>query len=403
MITDYFNLAFRNVRKRKLRAWLTMLGIIISIATIFILISVSLGLRGAIEEQFRILGTDKFFIQPQGQLAGPGTAGAVTMTERDIEVIEKVNGVKDVSYVLFQPVKVEIDEESRYFNVLGIPADHAQVYTEIAAYKADEGRLITFEKTGEVMLGSHYKYNNLYRKPVKAGDTILVNDQEFEVKTILQPIGNPGDDRLIYMSLDDFHILFPERESIDQIIVQVSAGENLSEVADRTDRRLRSFRNVDKETQDYTILTPEELLSSFGTVLNILTAFLSGVAAISLLVGGIGIANTMYTSVLERTKEIGTMKAIGAKNKDILLVFLIESGFLGLLGGLIGVLFGIVVAKTIEYIAIKQLGTTLLQAATPFSLIAGCLAFSFLAGAISGILPAYRASKVKVVDALRYE
>ena len=138
-------------------------------------------------------------------------------------------------------------------------------------------------------------------------------------------------------------------------------------------------------------------------MLNIITAFLAGVAAISLFVGGIGMANTMYTSVVERTREIGIMKAIGAKNREILYIFLIESGLLGLVGAGIGVLLGYSISKTIEYIAITQLNTNLLQAAAPLYLIFGCLVFGFVIGAVSGTLPAIQASKTNVVDALRYE
>jgi putative ABC transport system permease protein len=111
----------------------------------------------------------------------------------------------------------------------------------------------------------------------------------------------------------------------------------------------------------------------------------------------------MYTSVLERTKEIGVMKAIGAKNSDIRWIFLIESGLLGLVGGIMGVLLGYGGGKLIEYIALNQLNTNLLQIATPLWLIGGCLAFGFLIGAISGTLPAISASRTRVVDALRYE
>ena len=126
-------------------------------------------------------------------------------------------------------------------------------------------------------------------------------------------------------------------------------------------------------------------------------------AAISLLVGGIGIANTMYTSVLERTKEIGVMKSVGAKNSDITLIFLIESGLLGLVGGIIGIVLGVGIGQIVEYIAINRLGTTLLQVSTPFWLIISCLLFAFLAGAAFGTLPALRAAKINPTEALRYE
>ena len=130
---------------------------------------------------------------------------------------------------------------------------------------------------------------------------------------------------------------------------------------------------------------------------------LIGIAAISLLVGGIGIANTMYTAVVERTKEIGIMKSIGAQNKDILLIFVIESGLLGLAGGAVGIAFGIGLSKLVEYLAFAFLGTSLVKAFFPWYLIVGSLVFSFLIGTISGFFPAKQAASLKPVDALRYE
>ena len=403
MIKDYFNLAFRNLRKRKLRSWLTILGIVISIATIFMLISLSIGLEGAVKEQFRLLGADKFFVQPQGQLGGPGAGSAVQLTEKDVEVIEKVNGVKEVSYSTFGSAEVEFQNQKRYTFSVGYPLDKAEVFGEIELYKAEEGRILEEGDEGKVMIGSQYKHNNFFKKPVKVGDKLSVNGKQFEVKGILETVGNPTDDRIIYMSLTDFREIFNTGDRVDQIIVQVNDENEINGIAERTERKLRRFRNVDEKNQDFTILTPEELLESFAIILNIITGFLLSIATISLIVGGIGIANTMYTSVLERTREIGIMKAVGARNKDVMFIFLIESGLLGLVGGLIGILLGMGIGRGIEYIAVNQLGTTLLQVEFPGYLILGCLAFSFLIGAVSGTLPAWKASKTNVVDALRYE
>ena len=404
MISNYFNLAFKNLRKRKLRSWLTMIGIFISIATIFILISLSLGLEKAVEEQFRILGTDKIFIQPRGQLAGPGTEGAVKLTKKDVEAIEKTIGVKDISFWTATFAEIEFKDEKRFFTVVGYPLENDEVFVESGSYKADEGRLLEEGDKGKIMIGSQYKYNNIFRRPIKTGDKLAINNKEFRVKTILEPIGNPSDDRLIYMDIETLkEITDIDKDRIDLIIAQIEAGEKINEVSEKIKKELFDSRNVDEKTRDFTILTPEELLETFGVILNIITGFLVGVATISLIVGGIGIANTMYTSVLERTREIGVMKAIGAKNSDITLLFVIESGLLGLVGGIIGVIIGFGISKTIEFIAINQIGTNLLTVATPFYLFAGSLLFAFFVGAISGTLPALRASKINTVDALRHE
>jgi len=225
---------------------------------------------------------------------------------------------------------------------------------------------------------------------------------EFKVVTILSSLGDPTNDKSVYMFMHDFEKI-SNKTDIDEIIVQIDPGVDIKDVAARTEKKLRSSRGETEKTQTFQVSTPEELLATIGTILNIITAFLIGVAAISLLVGAIGIANTMYTSVLERTKEIGVMKAVGAQNKDILMIFLIESGLLGFMGGVVGVVLGILASKTIAYIATVQFGTNLLRSVVPIWLVLGCLAFAFLIGALSGTIPAYQASKTKPVDALRYE
>jgi len=404
MISDLAKISLKNLKKRKLRAFLTLLGILIAVSTIFMLISLSLGLQDAVKEQFRLLGADKFFIQPAGQLGAPGTGGAVELTQEDLDVVRKIPGVKDATYFTAANAKIEFENEIRYVMAIGIDLDSADLFVETGSYKADEGRLIKKGDKNSIMIGAQYKYNNFFKKPVKAGDKFIINDlYEFEIKGILTSLGNPQDDRMIMMPIEELRSTFNIPDRIDQIVVQVDDETQIKEIAEKTKKKLLNSRDLTEKTIDFIVLTPEELLASFSSVLSIITGFLLGIAAISLLVGGIGIANTMYTSVLERTKEIGVMKSIGARNSDILLIFLLESGFLGLIGGIAGVTLGILVAKSIEFIAVNQLGTNLLHAAMPFSLIGGCLLFALVIGAVSGALPAYRASRIIPVDALRYE
>ncbi len=403
MITDYFKLAVRNIRKRKLRSWLTLIGIFISVAVIFILISLSLGLQGAIEEQFQMLGSDKLFIQPKGSFGPPGSGGAVSLTIEDVNIVEKINGVKSVSYITIGNAKVEFNHEARYLMIAGIPSDGLDLYMESGAMSIEGGKNLQDKETGKIIVGYDFKYNAIFDKIVNPGSKLIINDKEFEVNGIVSRIGNPSDDKNIIMNIEDFKVLFNSGERADVIFVQIESGENIRDVASRIELKLRKFRGTSEKNQDFTILTPEELLKSFQTILMIITAFLISIAGISLIVGAVGIANTMYTSVIERTREIGVMKAIGAKNSDILSIFVIEAGMIGMIGGIIGVIIGIGVVKIVEYIAINQLGTTLLRAAIPAYLVVGCILFSFAIGSLSGFFPARQASRIKVVDALRYE
>ncbi len=400
MIQDYFKLALKNLKKRKLRSMLTLVGIVVSIAIIFILVSLSLGLQAAIQEQFESLGGDKFFIQPLGNF-GPGTSSPRVLTTEDLNAIEKVSGVKEASYMVAGNAKVEFDNQIKYLPVYGIPKDGMDLYLESGSLKIDEGKITSEDK--KLLLGYSFKNSKVYDKSVGARDKLLINDVEFRVEGIFQSVGNPQDDKNVIMNSDDFKALFNSGNRVDYIIIQIQPNEDIKKVAADVQRRLDKFRDVNDKTRDYMILTPEELMKSFTNILNIITFFLVGVAGISLIVGAVGIANTMYTSVLERTREIGIMKAIGARNSDILLIFLIESGLIGMIGGILGVLSGLGISKLVEFIAVTQINTTLLRAATPAYLIFGCIGFAFIIGALSGVFPARHASNIKTVDALRYE
>ena len=403
-IGQYFKISLRNLKRKKLRSWLTMIGIFVSIATIFVLISLSLGLDASIKEQFRKLGSDKFFIDPKGQLAGPGTGGAVTFTERDIRTIEKVSGVKGLSYFVIGSAKIEKDNQVRYANVVGIPLDRTNLWAETGFIDAEFGKILKKGDSGKVDIGAQYYHNNIFEDPVMVGDKIIIQGKSFKVKSNLKTLGNPPDDKIIYMSVKDFRETFPDKgEDIDQITVQVNEGEDINRIVEKVKKKLDDARDVDDDSRDYRISTPEELLATIGNVLNIIAGFLLGVAGISLLVGGIGITNTMYTSVLERRKEIGILKSVGAKNSDVLAIFTIEAGLLGLVGGIIGVVIGIIFSKGLEFIAVNMLAASILQVSIPLYLIVGVLVFSFLVGCFSGLWPSWQAVKVSPVDALRYE
>jgi len=405
MISDYFRLAMKNLRRRQLRSWLTMVGIFVSIAIIFVLISLSLGLQSALSEHIRTLGADKLFIYPSLSAGIPGAGNPIKMTLDDFEVVSRISGVKASTYMAMENGKIKFSDQTKYFFIIGFPLDKEakNVFLESGGIKLDEGKFLAEGERGYINLGSEFKYGKIFDEPLKTGDKIYLNDYPFKVKGIFKSLGNPADDSQTYIGIEDMKEIFNTSDRVDYMVAQVQAGADMAEVSAKIDKKLLDFRGLTEKTKDFSIVTPEELLRTIANVLNILTAFLLAVAAISLVVGAVGIANTMYTAVLERYREIGIMKAVGARNSDVLAIFLIESGLLGLVGGVIGVVLGIIMGKIVEYVAVIQLHTTLLKAATPFWLVAGCLAFAFIIGSAAGTFPAWQASQIKPVQALRYE
>jgi putative ABC transport system permease protein len=404
MIKDFLQLGEKNLKKRKLRSWLTIIGIFIAIATIFTLVSLSFGLQNAVDEQFRQIGTDKFFIMPKTGMSSFGSEGVIALNETDYNVIKKVAGVKGVAYMSAGNVKLEYSGKPRFYLAIGLPCDDPivmKVIIESMNIKLYSGVFLAKGDTKKIAVGYAY-LGNQFDKPAEVGTKLTVNDVNYKIKGILETVGNSADDKQVYICFEDFKELF-NRTTYDYIYVQTLPDEDINKVAEETEKQLRKSRGVTEKTQDFMISTPEELLDSFKNILNIIFVFLLGIAAISLLVGGIGIANTMYTSVLERTKEIGIMKSIGAKNSDIVYIFVIESGLLGLIGGILGIILGMIIGKSIEFIALNALGTNLLKVVFPVWLILSCLAFAFLVGVLSGLFPALRGAKIHPTEALRYE
>ncbi|MEK6895741.1 MAG: ABC transporter permease, partial [Nanoarchaeota archaeon] len=269
--------------------------------------------------------------------------------------------------------------------------------------KTQEGRLLNSNDRNKILLGSDIAKTKSFDKDLRVGSKITIEGKNFEIVGILEPTGTFQVNNAIIIPTKDLQEVLGIEDEWDVIGLQVEDKNEIEQIAQTIENRIRQDRNEKLGEESFSVETPAQVLSSVNTILNIINIIIIGIAAISLFVGAVGITNTMYTSVLERRKEIGIMKAIGAKNSDVLLIFLIEAGLLGLMGGIIGVILGMGLSWIIAYIAAQALGTNLFQAAFSLWLIASCLGFGFLIGAISGTLPALQASKTNVVDALRYE
>ena len=403
MIKDFIVLGLNNLRRRKLRSWLTMIGIFIGIAAVVALISLGQGLQDYISEEFEKLGADKIIIMPKG-MGPPGTAGpSLILTSEDLKTIKNVRGVKWAMGFLIKQGQTFYKDESGIGFVTGANPEDLELMSEIQSFNLLEGRQLKKGDKYKVVLGYNHIYEDIWDKPMQIGSTIIIEGYDFKIVGVIEKIGNPIDDRILYVTKDALKEILDIEDEESQIIVKTAEGFDPEDVAETIERKLRKSRGEKQDQETFNVQTSEQLLETFQSIFAVVQGVLVGIAAISLLVGGIGIMNTMYTSVIERTKEIGTMKAIGAKNSHVLLLFLLESGLLGLVGGLIGVGIGVGLAKTAEYVAAVAIGTELLQASMSPVILGGALAFSFVIGTLSGILPALQASKLKPADALRFE
>lgn len=401
-ITDYLGFTLETFSHRPTRSWLTILGILIGIAAVVSLISLGQGLQDSINKQFASLGTDKILLYPGSGALGAlaGVAGSSRFTDADVNVVEKSRGVDKAVGIITTLAKTEHDNQVKYTFILAYPPDKVS-FSDFGTVSLLSGRELKGSDKYEAVIGYDISQpNELYTKPVRIGDSITIGGTRFAVVGIAAKIGNQQDDTQIYIPSNTANQLL-NNPGYAAMYGFTKKGFDPAVVAANVQDSLRRARNEKVGQEDFTVSTTAQLMQTVGNVIGVVQMIVIGIASISLIVGGIGIMNTMYTSVLERTREIGVMKAIGARDSDVMMIFLLESGILGLFGGTIGALIGMGVGKLVEIAATSA--RISFSASFPPWLIIGSLVFSFIVGSLSGVLPALRAARLRPAEALRYE
>jgi putative ABC transport system permease protein len=380
-----------------------MIGIFIGITAVVSLLSLGQGLQESINEQFKSLGSNRLTVAPGGQFLGPGTSDLVSpiLDDSDLGVIRSTRGVDQAHGVVARALKIEVDDVVDFKNIFSFDTDSdAQRFVAgLGLFTIGEGRDLKSGDRFKAVVGYNVAYES-FEDDIELGEKILVNDIEFEVVGIQELIGTGIHDAVIRIPQDRMRELIDEPDKYSLFFVQTREGFDPADVGEILTRNLRSHRDVKEDEEDFNVQTGEQTVDQLNTILLALQVVIIGIAAISLLVGGLGIMNAMYTSVLERTKEIGIMKSIGARNWHISFLFLVESGFLGLAGGLVGLILGLSIAKIGELFAIS-LGASFFRMHISATLIIGTLLFSLFFGMGSGLFPARQAAALNPVDALR--
>ena len=380
-----------------------MLGIFIGIAAVVSLISMGNGLQEAITGQFGELGADKLVVQNAETGFGPPGSTAVTkLTQHDLDIVKRVPGVDFAVPRLIRTASVKYNDEIAFGYLGSVPdkVDEVKIVYDAMNIEIEKGRLLTAGDRNKIVIGSDY-VNKTFGKEVKVGGKLKIQGVEFTVVGIMKRASSFIVNSVILMPTSDMHDILNISDEIDVIAVQVSNKDLVEKTAKEIEDRFRQDRKEKPGEEDFTVQTPQQSLQAVNTILNVINVVVAGIAAISLIVGGIGITNTMYTSVLERTKEIGVMKAIGAKNRDVLIIFLIESALLGLTGGVIGALLGLGMAYLITFIVGIVFPAIDFVILISLPLLFGAVLFALFVGTISGIVPALQASRLRPMEALR--
>ncbi len=388
--------AVKNMAQAKVRTFLTVLGIVIGIAIIVAMVSIGEGMRTSITQQLDALGGDKIMVTPpQAFAAGGAPTEFKPFDEADLRAIRSLPNVKDVLPIFYRPGTIEYRGEKKEIYVMGVTRKGAEYFRQF--YSIREGRYFSDTELKSVDLGYRVA-EKMFDEKIHVGETVKINQRTFKVVGVFEEIGNAEDDSSVYMPLKAAQDLYDAGGEITMLWVIAENEKGVKTLAKKIEDTLEKRRGG----KDFQVLTTEQLAEQIATVITIITFVLGGIASISIIVGGVIIMNTMLTAVLERTREIGVMKAIGATDGMILKVFLAESALIGAVGGSLGLALGAVISKLIEFVGQAYIGSSFITVISQ-KLILGSLLFSLIVGVLSGVYPAYKAAKLDPIEALRYE
>ena len=385
----------------KTRSFLTMLGVVIGVLSVILLVSIGEGAKSYIETELGNLGTNILAVMPgktssKGGFSPPNATTVRKLTYDDALIIKKRSRhIDDAVPVILGTSKTKYLNQSRDITVLGI----TETYFEIRNLSIESGRFISasdVESSRKVcVLGRTVKKDLLGDKNA-LGALVAIGDGKFRVIGVMEKKGvalGVDFDDIVFIPTTAAQELF-DSDSLFNITVRVRSATE-TDAAKEEIRQILMKRHSGRE--DFSVVSQDEMVAVMGKILSVMTAVLAGIAAISLFVGGIGIMNIMLVSVRERTREIGIRKALGAKNRDILLQFLIESVTLSLIGGTVGILF----AGLLSFVATYFFEFLPIHLAL-WSIIVAFL-FSAVVGIFFGVYPARKASLYDPIKALRYE
>lgn len=391
-ILELLLLALEALKTNMVRTILTMLGVIIGIASVIIIVSLGQSTTQSIVSQISSFGANILTVSAGRAGRGPGGGGTVdTLTEKDAQALANLANVSAVTGVVSTSKQISYGSSTAQGSLQGVQEQYAMMHSLSFSEGAFFSEAQNSAQAKVIVLGDE-KVTELFGSLVPVvGESVKISGKNFKI------IGVVSDSSGIYLPLNTVQKVILSQNFLNSVEIAAVDSEQVTQLQTEVTNALLLRHDIEKTTDaDFSVRSSQEMISSINSVTTTLTAMLSGIAAISLVVGGIGIMNIMLVTVTERTREIGLLKAIGAKRRDILLQFLIEAVVVTLVGGIIGILLGV----SVTFVATQLLSVPFVISAWSVGLALGV---SMTVGVLFGWYPANQAAKLQPIDALRYE
>uniref|UniRef100_A0A7C4M1Q4 FtsX-like permease family protein n=1 Tax=candidate division CPR3 bacterium TaxID=2268181 RepID=A0A7C4M1Q4_UNCC3 len=411
-LTNTIKISLAGLKANKLRSTLTILGIVIGITAIILVVSIGNGAQSLILGEIQAMGSKTLNVQPgapaKGFQEGMMNVFRISLLDKDLEALQKKNNVPHLANIIplvYSSDSINYQNQSYTGTILGSSAGIFDFYDIVPESGYLFGEDDVKAKSDTCVIGATVA-EKLFGQSDPLGEKIRFRNKNLKIVGVLPAKGASisfSYDKAIICPYTTVKEYVLGQKHYNEFIIEVDEEKNIDATVADIEITLRNSHGItNPEKDDFNVMTQKDLMQTVGTVTTVMTLFLAMVAAISLLVGGVGIMNVMFISVTERTKEIGLRKALGATNDDILKQFLFEAIYLTMVGGILGIFFG-TVFSFVASIGLSQALSSNWGFSFPYNAAIWGILTSVLIGIVFGIYPAMSASKKNPIDALRYE
>ena len=382
---DFFLIAIKDMKKKKFSTLLTVFAISLGILSIYVILSINQNFNTSIQAQLDEFGADKIFILKTG-------GSDVSFDDQLISELERTSNVEKIyGYAL---LRIQFQNGREFERVQVLASELSEDFFEDNTIDIERGKAPSPNSDFVIVMGQLVAEEG-FDKELDIGQSLSVGNVKFKIVGIAEELGSPQDDSTVYMQYDVLN-RFKLVDDYDRLAIIATNPLDI----ENTKLNLEIYFEREFGENKVDVLTSQDLLDQLNQVTGLITAVLGGIGFVSLIVGALGVINTMFVIVTEKIKEIGILKSVGATNQQILLLFMFQSALFGILGALFGVLIGSFALIGIGAV-LENLGYSFLEVQISYIIIAQMVAFGAIVGAVAGFIPSYIASRMNVVDALR--